>query len=182
MRIIAGAAGGRNIVAPKGIDTRPTQDRVRESLFSILGPGLDQSYVLDLFAGSGALGLEALSRGAAYAVFVDKARAAQEAVLRNIEALGVSEHAKLLRSDWRAAIRTLEGNGMAFDLVFLDPPYKMADADELLEVLGTGRLLRPGALIVYEHAKKTPPHAAHFDVRDTRHYGDTAISFLAQKA
>lgn len=180
MRIIAGTCRGRTLIAPKGSDTRPTLDRVRESLFSILLPRLDGARVLDLFAGSGALGLESLSRGAASAVFVDHARQAQDCVQRNIDALGLSAQATLLRQSWRGALQALSVRGDTFDLVFLDPPYRMPQADEMLEALRQSGLLAPNALVVYEHAAAHPPRMDAWLQADQRRFGDTTITFLRQ--
>lgn len=179
MRIIAGEARGRTLVAPKGMDTRPTLDRVRESLFSILLPYLPDAHVLDLFAGSGALGLEALSRGAASAVFVDKARAAQDAVAHNVAATRMEGRAALLRTDWRTALRRLAGQTRQFDLVFLDPPYQLAEAGDMLAALRDSGLLADGARVAYEHATDLPPEAPGWVTLDTRRYGETSITFLA---
>lgn len=178
MRIIAGTAKGRTIAAPKGMDTRPTLDRVRESLFSILMPWLPDARVLDLFAGSGALGLEAISRGAQEAVFADIARAAQEAVQGNIETLRMQGSATLLRMDWRMALRKLASEGKPFDLVFLDPPYQLAQAGEMLETLRESGLLTEESLVVYEHGADTPPDTTGWHVHDERTYRDTIITFL----
>ena len=182
LRIIAGEARGRTLVAPKGMDTRPTLDRVRESLFNILRPYLLDAVVLDLFAGSGALGFESLSRGARQAVFADHARAAQEAVLRNMETLRMGDRARLLKRDWRAALRQLQAERLRFDLVFLDPPYQMEQAGEMLVALRQGSLLHGDSLVVYEHALDNPPDTALWEVADMRKYGDTAITFLALPA
>lgn len=181
MRIISGEARGRTLAAPKGMDTRPTLDRVRESLFNILRPWLADARVLDLFAGSGALGLEAVSRGAASAVFVDSARAAQEAVRHNIGVVNAGDRATLLKCDWRAALRRLSAQGTEFNLVFLDPPYHMEHADEMLEMLRTCGVLAADALVVYEHATDTPPDTAAWVTADRRAYRDTTITFLTRK-
>lgn len=178
MRIIAGIARGRTLIAPKGQDTRPTLDRVRESLFNILRPRLEGAVVLDLFAGSGALGLEAISRGAQAAVFVDHARAAQAAVTQNIAALGVQAQATLLPCDWRTALRRLSALDERFTLVFLDPPYQMAQAGDMLSMLRDSGILAVDALVVYEHAQAMPPDDTGWQVADMRRYGDTAITFL----
>ncbi len=178
VRIIAGEARGRGLIAPKGMDTRPTLDRVRESLFSILMLRIPDAVVLDLFAGSGALGLEALSRGAARAVFADHARSAQEAVSQNLQALGFAPRGALLRCDWRTAVGRLSAEGTRFDLIFLDPPYRMPDAAAMLEMIRTSALLAEDGLIVYEHAQDTPPDNASWHIADQRRYGDTAITFL----
>ncbi len=182
MRIIAGDAGGRLLTAPKGMDTRPTQDKVKESLFSILRNDLADARVLDLFAGSGALGLEALSRGADYAVFADKARAAQDCVQKNIQALRMETRTRLLRCHWKMALKKLEEEGEHFDLIFLDPPYRMEGADEMLSALCAGKICCPETLVVYEHAKALPPETAGWLVTDRREYRDTVVTFLRKEA
>jgi len=177
VRIIAGRFRGKGILAPRGLSTRPTSDRVREALFSILGDvqGLD---VLDLFAGSGALGLEALSRGARSATFVDQARASITAVTDNVAALGVTESATVRAAEAGAALRAFGREGRALGLVFLDPPYAYADAEALLLELLAQRLLVPGAWIVLEHASRgDAPAPAALERRFARTYGDTALTF-----
>ena len=176
LRIIGGEARGRALTAPRGMETRPTQDRVKESLFNILGVRVRGAHVLDLFAGSGALGLEALSRGAAEAVFADSGRPAQAAVLRNIEALGFAQRTLLLRCDWRAALRRLAAQGRRFDLMFLDPPYRMPGADAVLEALWD--VAAEDALAVFEHDRRLPPAPGGWTARDVRGYGDTALTFF----
>ncbi|HET8672108.1 MAG TPA: 16S rRNA (guanine(966)-N(2))-methyltransferase RsmD [Thermoleophilaceae bacterium] len=170
MRIVAGEFRGRTIRAPAGRSTRPTADRVREALFSILGP-LDGERVLDLFAGSGALGIEALSRGAASAVFVDSDPRAVEAVRRNLESLGSA--ATVHRRDALAYLRSARER--PFDLVFLDPPYSSASelAGRLSELLPD--VLSEGARIVSESDKRTPLELT-LPLVDERVYGDTRIA------
>jgi 16S rRNA (guanine966-N2)-methyltransferase len=172
MRIVAGVYGGRRLVAPPGSATRPTSDRVREALFSVLGASVEGARVLDLFAGSGALGLESLSRGAASVVFVDRAPRAIEAVRANVDALGVE--ADVRRMEARTAIRTALARGEAYDLVFLDPPYRHAAGlgRELSEALPA--VLAPGARVVTESDRRDP---LELDLRltDERRYGDTVI-------
>jgi 16S rRNA (guanine966-N2)-methyltransferase len=177
VRIIAGTMRGHPIAAPRGLATRPTQDRVREALFSILGDveGLD---VLDLFAGSGALGFEALSRGARSAVFVDPARAAVAALRANVESLGVSDATAVRAVEAAPALKALGREGRAFGLVFLDPPYAFADPAATISALARARVLVPGAWIVFEHAAKgDAPPVGGFELRFTRAYGDTALTF-----
>jgi len=177
MRIIAGRYRGHPIAAPAGRTARPTTDRVREALFSILGSRVEDAAVLDLFAGSGALGLEALSRGAARAVFVDGSARALAALRRNIQRLDVRT-ARVLRGRVAEILPRLARDGEAFDLVFLDPPYGKGLAGETLARLGRGDLLRPGARLVAEHeANAAPPSGEGLTVQDTRRYGDTALSF-----
>ncbi|MDX6690448.1 MAG: rRNA (guanine966-N2)-methyltransferase [Solirubrobacteraceae bacterium] len=172
MRIVAGQFGGRRLVAPPGDATRPTSDRVREALFSVLGAGVEGARVLDLYAGSGALGLEALSRGAASAVFVDRAPKAIAAVAANAEALGVE--ADVRRMEARTALRTASARGEAYDLVFLDPPYRHAAGlgRELSEALPA--VLAPGARVVSESDRREPLEL-DLPLTDERRYGDTVI-------
>jgi 16S rRNA (guanine966-N2)-methyltransferase len=176
MRIIAGTLGGRRLKAPAGDDTRPTADRVREALFSILGPPPEGARVLDLCAGAGGLGLEALSRGAASAVFVDADRRAVEALHANIEALGVQAASQVHKADVRTQLRKLAG---PFDWVFADPPYASGLCDPLLAELGDGRLLAGGAVVVVEHDRRQAPAERHGCLvrTDQRRYGDTVLSF-----
>jgi 16S rRNA (guanine(966)-N(2))-methyltransferase RsmD len=171
VRIVAGAYGGRRIEAPRGRATRPTSDRVREALFSILGPGAVEGVrVLDLFAGSGALGIEALSRGAAQAVFVDSDARAVAAVRRNLGAIGIE--APVHRRD---AFAWLKDAGDTFDLVFADPPYSSAGrtAGRLAELLPP--LLIETSLTVTESDKRDPLRLA-MPLVDERTYGDTRIA------
>ena len=175
MRVIAGRYGGRRLVAPSGRLVRPTADRVREAVFSILGDlsGLD---VLDLFAGSGALGIEALSRGGARAVFVEQAAAAGAAITANLTALEVPpDTVELRRRDVFAALRAAREARETYDLVFIDPPYRYAAAlgSELTNALGP--LLAPGAWVVTESDRRSPL-PLDLGSADERRYGDTVIN------
>jgi 16S rRNA (guanine(966)-N(2))-methyltransferase RsmD len=171
MRIVAGTHGGRRLVAPKGRDVRPTSDRVREALFSILGDRVAGARVLDLFAGTGALGLEAHSRGAAGATFVDRDTAPVRA---NLEALGLT--AAVHRRD---ALAFLAATGERYDLVFLDPPYREAArlATRLADTLPA--VLAPGALVVSESDRREPLDLPPLETLDERRYGDTLIRLHA---
>lgn len=180
MRIISGEAKGRTLFAPQGQDTRPTSDKLRGSLFNIIGARVIDAKVLDLFGGTGALALEALSRGAAFAVIVDNGRAAMQAIERNARNVLKDDfdmRVRLLRMDYRAAI---ERCGQGFDLVFLDPPYRMTDAyGDALARLRRVDALSPDCLIVLERAQSAEiPLPEGFEVRDTRKYGDTAVDFV----
>ena len=172
MRIVAGRWGGRRLQAPPGDATRPTSDRVREALFSILADRVVEARVLDLFAGSGALGLEALSRGAAEATFVDSAPAAIRAVKGNLEALGAQ--AEVRRADARRFLGSASAEARQYDLVFLDPPYRLAGrlGDELTAALAA--VLAPGAVVVAESDRRAPLHL-ELPLTDERRYGDTLI-------
>ena len=171
MRIVAGRYGGRRIAAPPGRDTRPTADRVREALFSILG-ALDGARVLDLYAGSGALGIEALSRGAAAAVFVERDRRAAAVLRDNLRALGAD--ADVRQVDALAALRGARAGGETYDLVLCDPPYRQAP--ELGRPLGEALVpvLADGARVVTESDCRAPLDLL-LPLTDERRYGDTLI-------
>lgn len=184
MRVIAGRLRGRELVTPKGDSTRPTGARVREALFSILSD-VQGARVLDLYAGTGALAIEALSRGAARAVLVEPGRAAQRAIRANLDRLGLSHVATLLPLRAEAAFAPLSGRG-PFDLVFADPPW--ADAQAAAEqldklALAAGALLTPGARLVLEHAaRQSAPVCAALAVVDRRAWGDTAVTIFEHRA
>jgi 16S rRNA (guanine966-N2)-methyltransferase len=174
VRIIAGRYGGRRLRAPAGDATRPTSDRVREALFSTLGP-LDDADVLDLFAGSGALGLEALSRGASSCLFVERARPAAGVISANLATLGLAEPEACVRvTSAETALRDAGAAGDAYDLVFLDPPYRHAAG--LGAELSTALIpvLSPGARVVTESDHRHPL-ALPLPVTHERRYGDTLI-------
>jgi 16S rRNA (guanine966-N2)-methyltransferase len=174
VRIIAGEHRGRRLTAPPGEGTRPTSDRVREALFSILGP-IGGAEVLDLFAGTGALGLEALSRGAARATFVERDRRALAALRQNVAALGLADdRARVRPRDAAAFLGDAAARGDAYDLVLLDPPYR--DVDRLTPVLDAGLrpLLREGTRVVAETDRRQPLRL-ELPLADERRYGDTLI-------
>lgn len=178
MRIVAGEFRGRELTTPSGSTTRPTAARAREALFSILADVSDER-VLDLYAGSGALGLEALSRGAEHLVLVEASRAAQRAIRTNLETLGVDQRAVVLPLRAEASLRALERLG-PFSLVFADPPWADAQAAfGVLEKLARSGLLAPAARLVLEHAARQPPEAkpdSPLHAEDTRRWGDTAVT------
>ena len=158
LRIISGTARGRRFEAPEGRDTRPTLDRVRENLFNMLQGQVAGARVLDPFAGSGALSLEALSRGAACAVLGDRDRAALQAEKKNIAALGFADRARVMPGEWERTLRILTEEGARFDLIFLDPPYAMTDLRELTERLKP--LMAEDARIILEHPSGKEPLVA----------------------
>ena len=181
MRVIGGAHRGRRLRAPRGLRTRPTADRVREALFDILGPAVRGLRVLDLFAGTGAVGVEALSRGAARVVFVERDRDAVRALQANLAALGLSrDRARILAADAVAALARLGRSEPPFDLVFLDPPYAGDLAARTLATLAGSPLLRPGARVVVQHFAKTELRAVPGLERhgEARRFGETALTFF----
>ena len=150
MRIIAGEARGRRIEAPEGLETRPTLDRVRENLFNMLQNRVRDARVLDLFAGSGALSLEALSRGAAAAVLTDISARAHRVEKKNVETLGFGDRARVIQCDWHRAVSLLREEDARFDLIFLDPPYDSGLVEKALDQIIAFDILREGGIIICE--------------------------------
>ncbi|MEX2107502.1 MAG: RsmD family RNA methyltransferase [Solirubrobacterales bacterium] len=180
MRIIAGELGGQRLVAPRGWKVRPTSDRVREAVFSVLGVKVDGARVLDLYCGTGALAIEALSRGAAGAVLVDRD---DRPARGNVERLGLSERVELIRSDigrWLTA-RADEPDAERFDIVFVDAPYRLADrvGQELDTHLS--RLLAPGGRAVIESAARGPLRIGSLECLRQRRYGSTDVAFYGEQ-
>ncbi|MBS0410803.1 MAG: 16S rRNA (guanine(966)-N(2))-methyltransferase RsmD [Proteobacteria bacterium] len=184
MRIVAGAFRGREIVAPKGHSTRPTADRTRQALFNVLehapwAPGLRGARVIDLFAGSGALGFEALSRGAAFCLFVETDETARGAIRQNVEALGLFGQTRVHRRDATQLGVKPAGDGAPFDIAFLDPPYAKGLGEQALTALRDGGWLEPDALVVFERGADEPdPAAPGFEVLDARDWGAARVHFL----
>jgi 16S rRNA (guanine966-N2)-methyltransferase len=170
VRIIAGSRRGHRIDAPKGLATRPTSDRVRESAFNLIGP-VDGATVIDLFAGSGAMGLEALSRGAASAVFVESDRAACRQINANLDKLRL--HATVLCQDARRALAADRGT---YDLVLCDPPYEGEWSGDLVPHLV--RVLAPNGLLVYESAARVEPAIEGLRIRTSRKYGSARLTLF----
>jgi 16S rRNA (guanine966-N2)-methyltransferase len=182
MRIVAGRFRGRALQAPGDMSIRPTSDRVRESVFNILAHGvegfsIDSARVIDLFAGTGALGIEAVSRGAAYCLFVEEAPEARALIRQNVEAFGLTGETRIFRRD--ATDLGPAGNMEAFGLAFLDPPYGKGLGEKALAALAEGNWLSPGAVCVLEERNgvdvRIPPV---FATIDTRTYGDTDVRIL----
>jgi 16S rRNA (guanine966-N2)-methyltransferase len=180
MRVIAGRFGGRRLKAPRGRTTRPTSDRVREALFALLGE-LRGANVLDLFAGTGALGIEALSRGAATVVFVERDGRAARALRDNLEGLEIQPgEAELRRGDVLGALRSARDRAEKYDLVFIDPPYRRApDWGPQLSAL-LPQVLGPSARVVVESDRRAPLKLG-MDIEHQRRYGDTSITIHRHK-
>ena len=183
MRIIGGKFKGRPITAPDGGDTRPTGERAREAIFNVLAhaewsPGLERRRVLDLFAGSGALGFEAISRGAAFALFVETDAPARGAIRDTIEALGLFGVTRIHRRDATDLGVKPAGLGDPFDLVFLDPPYRRGLGEAALARLGSGGWITPQAIVVFECAEDETPATQGFETLDRRDYGAAKVLFL----
>jgi 16S rRNA (guanine966-N2)-methyltransferase len=175
VRIIAGSRKGARIHAPKGLEVRPTGDRVREAVFNLIGP-VDGAEVLDLFAGSGAMGLEALSRGAAGATFVESDRLAAETIVRNLDKLGL-EGARVYREDAARRLATEASAGRRYDLVLVDPPYRMLT--RFLPMLAThlpSVVAHSGLVLVESDAKEEPE--LPLPLRTSRRYGSTRVTLF----
>ncbi len=179
MRIIAGKYRGRRLRPVPGKRTRPTGDRVREALFSVLGETVSGSRVLDLFAGTGALGLEALSRGAARAVMVESDPGARAAIEANIAALGAGNSVRLHPAAFPAALELLSAAGEDFDIVLADPPYRSGVGENLLDELAGFAILAPGGVAVIEHppAAGPVPPGPGWRILRRKQYGRTVLSF-----
>ncbi len=185
MRVIAGEAHGRRLRAPRGLLTRPATARVRASIFSRLAARteLGGTRVLDLFAGSGSLGLEALSRGAARTVFVDSSRAAAAAIRSNLRTLGLAERAEVIVAGVERALAQLRTRGERFDLVFIDAPYRHDISEAVLAELATSGLLEAGAWVVVRQAARAPqPQAARLEEASCATLGDHRITLYRAPA
>jgi len=182
MRIIAGEFKGRRLAAVKG-RIRPTSDRVREAIFSVLGAAVIEARVLDLFAGTGALSLEALSRGAKHAVLVEEHGSALKILRRNIKDLGLESRARVLALPVARALKKLAGQGQQFSLVFLDPPYEHGLALKTLAALQDSSLLLPEARVIAEHSQREtlPELVGRLNLSQCRRYGDTQVAFYQVK-
>lgn len=182
VRIIAGSARGRKIETREGLETRPTLDRVKEAMFGSVQFLLPEASVLDLFSGSGNLGIEACSRGARLAVL--NARDAQSAAIirKNIETLGFSDRARVLNLDYAAAIDRLSSEGMVFDLAFLDPPYREGLSEDAVTRLFRSGLIRANGVVILEHAAELVPNGVEgvFRVRRSKRFGRCGYSLIEE--
>ncbi|TBL77684.1 16S rRNA (guanine(966)-N(2))-methyltransferase RsmD [Paenibacillus thalictri] len=178
MRVISGTARGRSLKAVPGQGTRPTTDKVKEAIFSMIGPYFDGGIVLDLFAGTGGLGIEALSRGMEKAIFTDIDKKSIDVIRDNVRTAGFAEQAEIYRNDAGKALKVLAKRGVQLDLVFLDPPYRLKLLRELVETMLEEQLLSEHAVIVMEHDaedKHEMPIGRFTPVRRAE-YGDTAVT------
>ncbi|MFN0094758.1 MAG: 16S rRNA (guanine(966)-N(2))-methyltransferase RsmD [Dehalococcoidia bacterium] len=173
LRISGGSARGLPIVEPRGVRLRPTSGLVREAIFNIIAERVPEARVLDLFAGTGALGIESLSRGAASATFVEGEAACCQAIAQTLNRAGLESRARVLRGRMPAALASLEG---PYDLILMDPPYNLDEATT--GIAEVARLLAGGGMVVFEHASRynPPEHPRGLHLTDRRVYGDTAIA------
>lgn len=183
MRVIAGKYRSRKLQAPAGAATRPTSDRLRETLFNVVAPSVEGSTWLDLFAGSGAIGIEAISRGAEMVYFVESSNPALQAIRRNLTELKIEGAFEILSREAVAALRLLESRDVLCDFCFLDPPYrKVDDYAEVLGLLAESSLLKPQALVIAEHDKHFDPGESFAGLKRKRvlRQGDAVLSFYSK--
>lgn len=184
MRVLAGTLKGQRLVTARGSTTRPTGDRVRIACLDTLMPFLGAGPFLDLFAGAGAVGIEALSRGAPSAVFVEVDASALRALRENIARLGLEERARVMREDAARAVEALARRGERFAVLFLDPPYASPRAVDALEAVATGGVLGPAAVVVLQHPTKSQPpeRPGVLTAWKARRFGETTLTFFRSAA
>jgi len=184
MRVIGGSAKGQRLQSLPGENTRPTLDRVKESMFNMIQLYVQGAKVLDLFGGSGALGIEALSRGGAFAYFADEHRGSIPVMEENLKKTKFQSQSKILAMDFRRALETLGKENQAFDLIFLDPPYGKALAAEALKMIAKGELLAPQGLVIIEQDKKESLEIPtdHYDLWKEKKYGNTFVRVLKNRS
>jgi len=185
MRVIAGKYKSRKLSAPPGTETRPTSDRLRETLFNVVAPAIENSVWLDLFAGTGAIGIEALSRGARMVHFVESLRKASRTLRDNLESLGIDSGYELHERDVSAALRLLGAQAVRCDFCFLDPPYrKMGDYEQTISFIAESDLLAPGGVVIAEHDKHFDPGERFGRLYRRRKLGqgDAVLSFYAPES
>jgi 16S rRNA (guanine(966)-N(2))-methyltransferase RsmD len=183
LRVITGIYKGRKLWSTEGMDIRPTSDMVKESLFNILGVEVQESDFLDLFGGTGGVGIEAISRGAKHVVFIDNSIKSINVLRKNLQALNIKDSIEVFNTDYRTAINKLYTNGRLFDIVFVDPPYNTGIAQNVLEQISENIILKDNGIIVVEHDLKDPmPDKVGClnKYRDKR-YGSTMLSFYSTR-
>jgi 16S rRNA (guanine966-N2)-methyltransferase len=182
MRIIAGSAKGKSIKCRDGFDTRPTTDRVKESLFSMIAPYISEAKVLDLFSGTGNIALEAISRGASRAVMIEKEKDALRVIIENVNSLGFEDQCRAYKNETLRALTILGKKNEKFDIIFLDPPYKDNVCTKVIEKIAeTGILAKNGLIIAEHHILEDMEEAiSEFKKVDERRYGKKELSFYTR--
>jgi 16S rRNA (guanine(966)-N(2))-methyltransferase RsmD len=181
MRVIAGSLKGRRLKAPTWDGLRPTSDQLRETLFNVLAPRIAGARVLDGYAGTGAIGIEALSRGASAVTFIERDRRAQALIAGNLAHCGVANGYAIIRASVARALDDLCAHAAAFDVIVVDPPYGDADTDVASVLAPAGELLAPEGVVVLEHARRRAAPISPGRLQQTRELaaGDSALSFYA---
>lgn len=183
MRVIGGSSRGRRLHTPRGLSVRPTSDKVKEALFNILagmlGP-LDECVVLDIFAGTGNLGIEALSRGAKSAVFIDSSRDSTAIISKNLSLTGFTDRSRVILKDFSHALGKLESAGDVFQLIIIDPPYQKGLTEKCLELLQKSSIIDERTVVIAEFSSREEIADCHGSLQqiDKRVYGDTALAFF----
>ena len=184
MRVIAGKYKSRRLAAPAGMQTRPTSDRLRETLFNVVAPAVAGSVWLDLFAGTGAIGIEAISRGARLVYFVESSKRAARTIRDNLASLEIADGFELIEREAPTALRLLDSRSAACDFCYVDPPYrKKEDYEDVLGYLSQSTVLNPAGLVIAEHDKHFDPGDAFGSLRRRRvlRHGDSVLSFYQRK-
>lgn len=179
MRVISGSRKGFKLKAPKGLDTRPTQDRIKESLFNIIGNIHEESIILDLFSGSGAIGIEFLSRGAKKCYFIDYSQDSIRTIYENLAKTKFERESEVYKNNIFNALKVLGSKKVTFDFIFMDPPYNCGYEKKTLKAICDNNLLSKEALVIIEHGKGLSLDATMYCIKkiDERNYGDTTITF-----
>jgi len=179
MRVIAGEFKGRRLDRIEGMDIRPTSDKVKESLFNILGDAVVDSRFLDLFGGTGGIGIEALSRGAKHVVFIDVSAKSIKVLKGNLEHLNIKENVEVFNTDYSTAISKLHKYGKKFDIIFIDPPYSVGMAQDALKEIDKHSILAQSGLVVVEHDTRDemPARIGRLGIFRSKQYGNTTLSF-----
>ncbi len=182
MRIIAGEAKGKRLECRKGVDTRPTQDSIKESLFSIIAPYITDARFLDLFSGTGNIALEALSRGAKRAVMIEKDQEALKYIIKNINNLGYENKSRAYKNEVLRAVEILGRKGEKFDIIFMDPPYKDEVCERVMRAISKANLLAEDGLIICEHHmfEDMADEVGEFRKTDERKYGKKVVTFYTR--
>ena len=181
MRVIAGEAKGTRLKSPSGLNIRPTADRVKEALFSIISPNLADAVFVDLFAGSGAIGIEALSRGAERCIFVDKNKKSISLIQKNLAITKFEKRSRVICADIKKAIKQFEENELKANIIFLDPPYNYVDLQNIVRSILNSNILKENGLVIVEHDRSNIKWTDSFGVTKQKKYGDTYLTFFYLK-
>jgi len=182
MRVIAGTARGMRLKAPPGFTVRPTADRVKEALFSSLGPRIIDAFFIDFYAGSGAIGIEALSRGAHHAIFVDNRKNNIQLIRDNLIKTGLHKNSRLILANVEKAITMLASDNISADLIYLDPPYSFAGISALLQSIIENKIINEKGMLIVEHASANRGWIKIFPGAIEKKYGDTCLTFITLQA
>lgn len=183
VKIIAGKYRSRNLSTLEGLNTRPMTSRMKESIFNTIGPYFDNDVVLDLFGGSGALSLEAISRGASFAYINEKAYDALKIIKKNVESLGASNETRIMNLDYKAALKKLVSDGIKFDIIFLDPPYRMNIVGEIVEYIEENQMINDGAIIICQYVSGNyhPKETGMLEVVKNFSYASSEVCIYKKK-